>query len=194
MGTSHSHSIRVFSEEELETYKDLTYLSEHEIRHAFDVFASLNPHMTNAIVKDYHNIKLPKHTVLKLPQLRSNPFKDRILSVFSTSANQMMSFEDFLDMASVFSARAPKSIKIEFAFRVYDFNEDDYLCRDDIRNVVKLLCGENAEMWEERSLERIVDKFFKEADIDNDNRLDFSEFENMMSKAPDFEKSFCFKL
>ena len=57
-----------------------------------------------------------------------------------------------------------------------------------------LLCGKNATKLDERSLERIVDKFFKEADIDSDDRLTFSEFENMMSKAPDFEKSFCFKL
>ena len=59
---------------------------------------------------------------------------------------------------------------------------------------VRLLCGGRGRTWEEGSVERIVDKFFKEADIDKDNRLDFNEFENMMSKAPDFEKSFCFKL
>ena len=47
-----------------------------------------------------------------------------------------MSFEDFLDMASVFSVHAPRSVKIEYAFRVYDFNQDDHLCRDDIRKVV----------------------------------------------------------
>ena len=30
-----------------------------------------------------------------------------------------MTFEDFLDMMSVFSDNAPKSVKVEYAFRIY---------------------------------------------------------------------------
>ena len=97
-------------------------------------------------------------------------------------------------MTSVFSTHAPKSVKIEYAFRVYDLNEDDELCREDIREVVKLLCGGKSRAWEDGNLERIVNKLFNEADIDKDDRLNFSEFENMISKAPDFERSFSFKL
>ena len=105
-----------------------------------------------------------------------------------------MTFEDFLDMTSVFSVHAPKSVKIEYAFCIYDFNQDDHVCHDDIRNVVKLLCGGKSRSWEDGKLEKIVEKFFTQVEIDNDDRLTFSEFENMISKAPDFEKSFCFKL
>ena len=41
--------------------------------------------------------------------------------MFSTSENLdgSLSFDDFLDMMSVFSDDAPKSLKVEYAFKVY---------------------------------------------------------------------------
>ena len=48
-----------------------------------------------------------------------NPFNDRIVKVFSSSGTGDMTFEDFLDMMSVFSDGAPKNVKVEYAFRIY---------------------------------------------------------------------------
>lgn len=48
-----------------------------------------------------------------------NPFKDRICEVFSSVGNGNMTFEDFLDMLSVFSEHAPKAVKVEYAFKIY---------------------------------------------------------------------------
>ena len=39
--------------------------------------------------------------------------------MFSSSHDGQMTFEDFLDMMSVFSDNAPKSVKVEYAFRIY---------------------------------------------------------------------------
>jgi calcium and integrin-binding protein 1 len=50
--------------------------------------------------------------------LQVNPFRDQICKVFSSSG-EGMTFEDFLDMMSVFSDAAPKNVKVEYAFRVY---------------------------------------------------------------------------
>jgi len=46
-----------------------------------------------------------------------------------------MTFEDFLDMMSVFSDNAPKSVKVEYAFRIYDFDNDDTLSNSDLTEV-----------------------------------------------------------
>lgn len=51
--------------------------------------------------------------------LQVNPFRDRICEVFSSSRDGNMTFEDFLDMMSVFSDNAPKNVKVEYAFRIY---------------------------------------------------------------------------
>jgi Ca2+-binding EF-hand superfamily protein len=48
-----------------------------------------------------------------------NPFGDRICRVFSSSHDGDCTFEDFLDMMSVFSDEAPKAVKAEHAFRIF---------------------------------------------------------------------------
>lgn len=55
-----------------------------------------------------------------------NPFRDQICKVFSSSG-EGMTFEDFLDMMSVFSDAAPKNVKVEYAFRVYGEGNHDKL-------------------------------------------------------------------
>lgn len=57
--------------------------------------------------------------MLKYPELNVNPFGDRICKVFSSSRDGDCTFEDFLDMMSVFSENAPKLVKAEHAFRIF---------------------------------------------------------------------------
>lgn len=57
--------------------------------------------------------------ILQYPELRVNPFRDRICKVFSSSNDGDCTFEDFLDMMSVFSETAPKAVKAEHAFRIF---------------------------------------------------------------------------
>lgn len=55
------------------------------------------------------------------PSRQANPFQHRICHVFSTSedGDDSMSFEDFLDMLSVFSDAATSDIKSRYAFRIF---------------------------------------------------------------------------
>lgn len=65
------------------------------------------------------NAKLSMAKVLQYPELRVNPFGDQICKVFSSSNDGDCTFEDFLDMMSVFSDAAPRSVKAEHAFRIF---------------------------------------------------------------------------
>jgi len=65
------------------------------------------------------NAKLPMSKILQYPELRANPFGDRICRIFSSSHDGDCTFEDFLDMMSVFSDEAPKAVKAEHAFRIF---------------------------------------------------------------------------
>lgn len=65
------------------------------------------------------NARLSMAKVLQYPELRVNPFGDQICKVFSSSNDGDCSFEDFLDMMSVFSDAAPRSVKAEHAFRIF---------------------------------------------------------------------------
>lgn len=65
------------------------------------------------------NAKLPMNKILSYPELRVNPFGDRICKIFSSSHDGDCTFEDFLDMMSVFSDACPKPVKAEHAFRIF---------------------------------------------------------------------------
>ncbi|XP_028352970.1 calcium and integrin-binding family member 4 isoform X2 [Physeter macrocephalus] len=79
-------------------------------------------------------------TLISLPPLsppphpQVNPFRDRICRVFSH--NDVFSFEDVLGMASVFSEQACPSLKIEYAFRIYDFNENGFIDEEDLQRII----------------------------------------------------------
>ena len=180
MGASYSY----FSEEQLTEYQELTYFTQKEIIHCYDRFRALDP---KAIDKDLH-AKIQQRKIVHLPELMVNPFRDRICKIFSTSGDGDLTFEDFLDMMSVFSEGAPKYVKVEYAFRIYDFNGDNYICRKDIKRILDRLCGSNKLSTE--NVKAVVQNIMNGADLDEDEKLSFSEFENCIQKAPDFVNSF----
>ncbi|KAK7100069.1 calcium and integrin-binding protein 1-like [Littorina saxatilis] len=184
MGASQS----AFSEQELDDYQTLTYLTKKEILHVHKRFATLD---SGAVGSD-KNAKLPFTKVKELPELKVNPFKDQIMKVFSSSGDGM-TFEDFLDMMSVFSDDAPKAVKVEYAFRIYDFDGDDMLSSADLKELISRLTGEDNALNEEQ-MQQLIDNILEEADLDDDDSLSFAEFEHVISKAPDFVSSFRIRL
>ncbi|PSN48578.1 hypothetical protein C0J52_14669 [Blattella germanica] len=104
-----------FTEEELQDYQDLTYFTKKEVLYAHQKFKALAPEK----VGHNKNAKLPMTKILQYPELRVNPFGDRICRIFSSSHDGDCTFEDFLDMMSVFSDGAPKGVKAEHAFRIF---------------------------------------------------------------------------
>lgn len=182
MGVSQS----AFTVEELTEYQELTYFTQKEILHCHKRFQQLDP---SKVTVGNKNPQLPLKTILQIPELAVNPFRDRICKVFSSSHDGNMTFEDFLDMMSVFSENAPKTVKVEYAFRIYDFNEDDYICESDLERVIQRLCGTEDRLSSEDT-KSIIKKIMLEADLDDDNKLSFAEFEHVISKAPDFLNSF----
>lgn len=65
------------------------------------------------------SVKVPRECIEKLPELRENPFRTRICEAFSRDGQGNLSFEDFLDILSVFSEQAPRDIKVFYAFKIY---------------------------------------------------------------------------
>ncbi|XP_041360137.1 calcium and integrin-binding protein 1-like [Gigantopelta aegis] len=185
MGSSQS----AFTEQELEDYQTLTYLTKKEILHVFKRFSALSPD----VVSKNKNVKLEKDVVLKLPELEVNPFRERICEVFSSAGDGGLTFEDFLDMMSVFSDQAPKNVKVEYAFRIYDFDSDDMLSSNDLKKVVEKLTGSQQKLDDE-DMQQLIDNILSEADLDDDESLSFAEFEHVISKAPDFVNSFRIRL
>ncbi|XP_046376977.1 calcium and integrin-binding protein 1-like [Haliotis rufescens] len=188
MGSAQS----AFTEQELDDYQTLTYLTKKEILHVYKRFYRLD----STAVDNDKNCKLSQDKVLELPELKVNPFGKRICQVFSSDGQGNMTFEDFLDMMSVFSDNAPKNVKVEYAFRIYDFDEDDMLSSTDLRNVVDHLTSfqNDEQKLSDEDMQQLIDNILEEADLDDDDSLSFAEFEHVISKAPDFVNSFRIRL
>uniref|UniRef100_A0A674I0W2 Calcium and integrin binding 1 n=1 Tax=Terrapene triunguis TaxID=2587831 RepID=A0A674I0W2_9SAUR len=123
----------------------------------------------------------------------ANPFQDRICWVFSTSedGDGSMSFEDFLDMLSVFSDSATSEIKSHYAFRIFDFDDDGTLDRKDLEKLVNCLTGEGDETrLSESEMDQLIQNILEESDIDKDGTINLSEFQHVISRSPDFASSF----
>ncbi|XP_058799599.1 calcium and integrin-binding protein 1-like isoform X2 [Phymastichus coffea] len=173
-----------FTDEELQDYQDLTYFTKKEVLYAHQKFKSLAPEK----VGHNKNVKLPMSKILQYPELRVNPFGDRICKVFSSSQDGDCTFEDFLDMMSVFSDAAPKAVKAEHAFRIFDFDGDDMLGIGDLRQVVDRLTGNKT--LSEGDMQQLIQYLLEEADLDDDGALSFAEFEHIIEKSSDFSKTF----
>ncbi|XP_075860862.1 calcium and integrin-binding protein 1 isoform X1 [Microcebus murinus] len=122
----------------------------------------------------------------------ANPFKERICKVFSTSPTRdSLSFEDFLDLLSVFSDTATPDIKSHYAFRIFDFDDDGTLNREDLSRLVNRLTGEGEDTRLSVSeMKQLIDNILEESDIDRDGTINLSEFQHVISRSPDFASSF----
>ncbi|XP_018916293.1 calcium and integrin-binding family member 2 isoform X2 [Bemisia tabaci] len=132
-------------------------------------------------------IGIPTRYVEQLPELRENPFRRRICEVFTDDGIRDLTFEDFLDMLSVFSEQAPRNIKVYYAFKIYDFDGDDYIGVRDLEEATKLLTRNELNAEE---IAQVAEKVIEEADVDGDGKLSYMEFEQVILRAPDFISTF----
>ncbi|XP_066492667.1 calcium and integrin-binding family member 2 isoform X2 [Tiliqua scincoides] len=133
------------------------------------------------------DVKLPIQLIVNMPEFKENPFRERIVHSFSENEEGSLSFNDFVDMFSALSESAPRELKAFYAFKVYDFNMDNFICKSDLEQTLNKLTKE--ELTEEE-VSLVCEKVIEEADMDADGKLGYADFEDMISKAPDFLSTF----
>ncbi|XP_032807665.1 calcium and integrin-binding protein 1 [Petromyzon marinus] len=180
---------------ELTEYQELTFLTKQEILMAERRFLEMardskvdNPtvNLGSAIVK--------MSTLVEMPELKANPFRQRICRVFSTASGVggeecALSFEDFLDLLSAFSDSATPEVKAYYAFRIFDFDDDGTLNSEDLKKLVTCLTGDENALSEE-DMNQLIQNILVESDIDQDGTVNLSEFQHVITKSPDFSSSF----
>lgn len=70
---------------------------------------------------------------------------------------------------------------------MFDYNMDAHICSSDLEELLISITGDGLTNEE---IKVVVEKVMKEADIDQDGRLSYPEFEHMISRAPDFVNLF----
>ncbi|CAJ0564430.1 unnamed protein product, partial [Mesorhabditis spiculigera] len=179
----------VFTREQLDEYQDCTFFTRKDIIRLYKRFYQLNPQKvpTNMQGNRPQIVTLTFEEVERMPELRENPFRRRICEVFSEDGRGNLTFDDFLDMFSVFSEMAPLQLKLKYAFRIYDFDGDDHLGHDDLSKMIRSLTRDELS---DEEVEFIIERIIEEADLDGDERISYAEFEHVVSRSPDFIRTF----
>ncbi len=131
----------VFDNNKFDKYAQCTYFNQKEILRLYKCFSKLDPERINSRLVDVRT-QLSFAQIQSLPELKENPFKERLCQIFSANG-QGINFEEFLDMFSVLSSHAPWELKAAYAFRVFDYNGDAAICEEDIKQIVTSLVGES---------------------------------------------------
>ncbi|KAK7080520.1 Calcium and integrin-binding protein 1 [Halocaridina rubra] len=183
MGNSKS----VFTEEELQDYEDLTYLTRKEIFLAWQRWEEL----VGKQGAPNKSRRYPERKLFDLPELKFNPFKERITRVFSSERDRHIGFEDFLDLLSVMSDNAPLQLKAFYAFHIFDYNEDQSLDGEDLEIVIDRLTGNEKLKEEEKG--KLIQRLLAEVDLDGGG-ISQEEFKHLLTKCPDFINAFRFSI
>ncbi|CAH1163661.1 unnamed protein product [Phaedon cochleariae] len=187
MGSSTSS---ILTDEILEEYSMLTYLSKPEILKLYKTFSTLDE---NGLLQNLQ-FRFPCAIIEQLfPPVQFNPFKDRIFKVFSSLKDDKFSFEDMLDFCSVMSENCPDTVKAAWAFNIFDFDEDDEIGENDMVELInRLAIGVGFIKLED--CQQIIKVLLKGINFTTSGTIGPLEFENAIQKMPEFSHSFCFRL
>lgn len=110
---------------------------------------------------------------MTLPELQQNPLVQRVIDIFDEDGNGEVDFKEFIQGVSQFSVRGDKRTKLRFAFKIYDMDNDGYISNGELFQVLKMMVGSNLK---DTQLQQIVDKTILFADKDEDGKINFEEF------------------
>jgi len=177
-----------FTEEELQDYEELTYLTKKEVMMAWRRWNGLTKNIDPITAK---GTRIASHTFQDIPELKHNPFKIRMTQVFSSEHDNQIGFEDFLDILSVMSDKAPLPLKAHYLFRIFDVTDDNILDKSDLAALVEKVTGE--EDLADAEKERVVKKLLEETDLDGGG-ISEEELQHLLTKCPDFLYNFRFSV
>lgn len=152
--------------EEIEQISREENLTELQVKRLYNRFQKLDRRQSGT---------LDGNDLLKIPELAMNPLHPRLFAIFEN-----VNFRQFVANVSAFSANADPASKADFAFRVYDVDDDGYISRDDLVNIMRMLVGDHME---QDVMHAIISKVVTDADTDGDGRISRNEFTNAVDVA-----------
>ena len=103
-----------------------------------------------------------------------------MIAIFDEYGGGDVDFQEFVSGLSAFSSKGNKEEKLRFAFKVYDVDRDGFISNGELFIVLKMMVGNNLK---DVQLQQIVDKTIMEADKDQDGRISFEEFTDMVENT-----------
>lgn len=80
--------------------------------------------------------------------------------------------------------RASLDEKIQFSFRLYDFNNDGKISKEELCAVLESAMKENRLIYTNEQIMLIVKSTFQQADLNGDGFIDLTEYKRLVELQP----------
>ncbi|KAG6534075.1 calcineurin subunit B-like isoform X1 [Zingiber officinale] len=140
--------------------------SQQEIVSLYHRFCQLDRNSSGFITGD---------EFLSVPEFAVNPLSQRLLRMLDG-----LNFKEFVAFLSAFSPRISLQQKIEFLFKVYDFNSNGKVTFDDILSVLRDLTG---SFISEQQRQEVITRVLEEAGYRRDSSLVLSDFMRILGSS-----------
>lgn len=153
--------------EEIDEISREENLSQAQVKRLYNRFQKLDRKQSGTLDAD---------TLMMIPELAMNPLHPRLIAIFQNN-----NFRQFVANVSAFNGLADPATKADFAFRIYDVDDDGYISSEDLRKILCMLVGDNIP---EDTLNTVIEKVMRDADTDGDGRISRNDFTDALVDLP----------
>ncbi|KAH1157490.1 hypothetical protein AAZX31_11G038000 [Glycine max] len=183
MGCLHS-KVREFPAEDPFALASETAFSVNDVEALYELFKSIS----RSVVDDGLISKEEFQLAIFDNKKKDNLFTSRIFDLFDVKKKGMIDFGDFVRALNVFHPSVPIEVKIDFSFRLYDLDNTGFIERQEVEQMLNALLCEAEIKLSYEMIETIINKTFLDADLNQDGKIDKSEWLNFVCENPSLLK------
>lgn len=186
---------KLFSAEDLQVYEAVTCLFSGEVlllRQKFEQLLKDDKKRGGTAPPG----KLAMAKMVAQEEFRNNPFRYRLCQAFSSEPLTLddgsvnpdhgaLSWDEYVDLFSCLSPKASLDVKMQTAFRMFDFDQNGYLTVSDLNELLMTIATPKGKpcLMKKSEIESVCERVMRDCDIDGNGRLSY-DYPHVENRAP----------